>query len=52
MRCGLCRYMLGINAMKAVLVYVGDKGDLSCIGICGGLMRCRLCRYMQGINKM
>ena len=24
MRCRLCRYMSGINEMKAVLIYVGD----------------------------
>ena len=36
MRCGLCKYMWGINE----------------ISICGGLMRCRLCKYMWGINEM
>ena len=36
MRCGLCKYMWGINE----------------ISICGGLMRCRLCKYMWRINEM
>ena len=31
---------------------MGDKLDVGCVGICGGLMRCRLCRYMWVINEM
>ena len=30
--------------MKAVKVYVGDKLDVGCVGICRGLMKCKLCR--------
>ena len=39
---------------------MGDKLDVGCVGVCGGLMRCRcgglmrcrLCRYMWGINEV
>ena len=27
---------------------MGDYSNVSCVGVCGGLMRCGLCRYMRG----
>ena len=49
MRCRLCRYMWGINAVQ---VYVGEYSNVRCVGVCGGLIICRMCSYMWWINEM